>query len=74
MVLIDIIKPLSTVLSSAVNKSQQHQQKNSWERQELNPGLVGGEQVWYSLHAQFDLERFKHTIRAYFYWNAEPGL
>ena len=28
---IDIIKPLSTVLSSAVNKSQLHQEKNSWE-------------------------------------------
>ena len=37
----DIIKPLSTVLSSAINKSQQHQVKNSWELQELNLGLQG---------------------------------
>ena len=28
---IDIIKPLSTVLSSAINKSRQHQDKKSWE-------------------------------------------
>ena len=41
MGLICIIKPLSTVLSSAVNKSQQHQEKKSWERQELNPGSLG---------------------------------
>ena len=27
---IDISKPLSTVLSSAVDKSQQHQEKNYW--------------------------------------------
>ena len=44
MGLIDIIKPLSTVLSSAFNKPQQHQEKNSWERQESNPGLPGGKQ------------------------------
>ena len=31
MGLIDIIKPMSTVLSSAINKSLQHQEKNSWE-------------------------------------------
>ena len=44
MGLIDIIKPLSTVLSSAVNKSQQHQKKNSLERQGLNLGLQGAKQ------------------------------
>ena len=33
MGLIDIIKPLFTVLSSAVNIAQQHLDKNSWERQ-----------------------------------------
>ena len=32
MASIDIIKPLSTVLSSALNKFQQHQEKNYWER------------------------------------------
>ena len=33
---IDILKPLSIVLSSAANKYQQHQEKNSWELQETN--------------------------------------
>ena len=33
-----IIKPLSTVLSCASNKSQQQQEKNSWDHQESNPG------------------------------------
>ena len=36
---IDIIKPLFTVLSSDINESQQHQEKNSWKPQESNPGL-----------------------------------
>ena len=31
---IHIIKTLSTVLSNAINKSQQHQEKNSWECRE----------------------------------------
>ena len=44
---IDIIKPLSTVLSSSINKSQQHQEKNCWECRELNPGLLGEKQVCY---------------------------
>ena len=35
---IEIIKPVSTVLSIAVNKSQQHQDKNSLERREWNLG------------------------------------
>ena len=39
MGLICIIKPKSTVLSSAINKS--HQEKNSWECQESNPGPLG---------------------------------
>ena len=47
MGLIDIIKPPSTVLNSAVNKSKQHQEKNAWERRELNPGLLGENQVCY---------------------------
>ena len=42
-----IIKPMSTVLSSVVNKSKQHQEKNSWERQELNPELKGEKQECY---------------------------
>ena len=54
MGLIDIIKPLSSVLSSAVNKSQQHQEKKSWESLELNRGLLGEEQIcyaWINYHA-----------------------
>ena len=37
---IDIIKllPLSTVPSSVVTKFQQHQEKDSWECRESNPG------------------------------------
>ena len=42
---IDIIKLLSTVLSSAIKESQQHQEKNSWECWESNPGLLGEKQV-----------------------------
>ena len=49
MSLIDIIKPLSTVLSSVVNKSQQHQEKIYWESRELNPGLLGEKQYATSL-------------------------
>ena len=44
---IDIIKLESTVLSHAVNESQQHKEKNYWDRQESNPGLLGGKQVCY---------------------------
>ena len=38
---IDIIKCLSTVLSTAINKSQQHWKKNYWERGDSNPRLLG---------------------------------
>ena len=44
---IDNIKPLSAAQSSNVNKSKQHQEKNSWECQELNPGLLCNMQVCY---------------------------
>ena len=44
---IDIIKPLSTVLSNAINESQQHYEKNSWEHQESNPGLLDEKQKCY---------------------------
>ena len=43
----DIFKPLSIVLSSAINKSLQHQEENSWERQESNLGLLGEKKVCY---------------------------
>ena len=39
------MKPLPTVLSSAINKSQHHQEKNSWQCRELNPGLMAEKQV-----------------------------
>ena len=42
-----IIKLLSAVLNSAVNKSQQHQEKNSWERRDLNFGPLGENQECY---------------------------
>ena len=41
------IKSQSTALSSAVNKSQQHQEKNSREHKEFNPGLLVKKQVCY---------------------------
>ena len=44
-----IIKPLSTVLSIAVNKSQQHQEKNCWERWGSNPRLLGAKRERYPL-------------------------
>ena len=42
MGLINIIKPLSTVLRSAINKSQQHQEKNSWNVQNWTRGCCVG--------------------------------
>ena len=42
-----ITKPLSTVLSSAINKYQEHQEKYSLECQESNLGLLGEKQVCY---------------------------
>ena len=47
MGLIGIIKPLSTVLSSAINKSKQHLEKNYWECRESNLGLLDEKQVCY---------------------------
>ena len=41
---IDIINPLFTALGIVVNKSQQHQEKISWEHRELNLGLLGEKQ------------------------------
>ena len=47
MGLIDIIKHLSTVLSSDIRKSQQHQNIKSWECRESNPGLLDEKQACY---------------------------
>ena len=44
MGLIDIINPLSAVLGSAVNESQQHQEKNYWESRKSS---LGEKQVCY---------------------------
>ena len=49
MGLIDMIKPLSTVQSSAVNKSQQPQEKNSWECRDSNPGPHGAKRERFPL-------------------------
>ena len=38
---IDILKPLWTVVSSVINKCQQHQEKNSWDCQESHLGPLG---------------------------------
>ena len=40
---IDIIKPLSTVQGSAVNKSQKHQEKKILGRLRIKPGAAGCE-------------------------------
>ena len=42
---IDIIKPLSSVIISAINKSQQHQEKNSWEYKKITLWLLGEKQI-----------------------------
>ena len=47
MGLIDIVKPLCIVLSSAINKSQQHETNNSWKCRELNLWLVGEKRLSY---------------------------
>ena len=44
---IDIIKFLSTVLSTTVNQSQQHHQKNYWESRESKPTPLGAKQERY---------------------------
>ena len=44
---IDIVKPLPTAPSSAVNKSQEHNDKKFWECQESNLGLLGYKQTCY---------------------------
>ena len=44
MGLIDIIKPLSTVLNSAVNKSRNIKKNNSWKYRESNLGAAGSEE------------------------------
>ena len=44
---IDIIKPLSIGLSSAINKYQHHQEKNSLERRKWNLGPLGEKREWY---------------------------
>ena len=49
MRLIDIIKPLSTVLSSVVSKSELHVEKNSSKRQELSLGLLFAKHECYPL-------------------------
>ena len=52
MGLIDIIKPMYTVTSIAINKSQQHQDKNSWEYRESNSGQLSEKQICYLFSTQ----------------------
>ena len=44
---INIFKPLSTVLSTAINKAQPRHEKNFGERRTSNLRLLGGKQVCY---------------------------
>ena len=44
---LEVIQPLFTVLSSGDNKSDETSEKNSWERRELNPGLLSNKQRCY---------------------------
>ena len=43
----NIIKPMSTIPGSAINKSLQRQEKNSWECHESNSGPLGAKQESY---------------------------
>ena len=55
---------MSTVLSSAIHKSRQHHEKNSRERPESNPGLLGEKQVCYLRSIQSPMiPFFKRRIR-----------
>ena len=45
--MIDIIKPLSTVLSNAIKKCLQHLTKYYWESRESNWGPLGAKQECY---------------------------
>ena len=74
---IDFIKPLFTLLSSTVNKSEQRGEKTSSECLESNPGhwLLGENAVHCALCAPltfFLLIKF-HVMRTY-YWMASLNL
>ena len=60
MGLIGIIKPLSTVLKHVVNKSEKHHEKNYWECQESNEGLLGEREECYLCALQHP------TLKAFF--------
>ena len=59
---IDNIKPLFTVLSSAVIKSQQHQAKNSSEHQKSHLGLLCDKLVLLPLYYAVPLSNEKVSI------------
>ena len=48
---IGFIKSLSNVLSSDVDKPQEHQEKDFWKCQESNPGLLGEKQLCFLSYA-----------------------
>ena len=51
-----MINLLSPILSSTIHQSEQHQEKNSWECWELNPGLLGEKSVCYLCAMQLPTE------------------
>ena len=67
MGLMDFFKLLSSVLSSAANKFQQHQEKHSWDCLEQNLGLLGERQECYL----FAMQPLHLTCRLSWSWN-EP--
>ena len=71
MDLIDIIKPLSTLLSSAINKSQQHQERNSWASRESNLGLLSETQVRYLCAMQPPTLKKFQMLEKLFCWKEE---
>ena len=65
--IIYIIKPLPTLLSTAVNKSQQYQEKNSWECQEIFILDLWAAVLWFSfrkslIHVQMRWKKFSTSF------------
>ena len=71
---IDIIKHLSTILSRVVSKSQQHQDKNSWESRESNLGQLveNATSVLYSSFQSTKILCVQKWKPACAYWIRQP--
>ena len=63
MGLLDIDKPLSTVISSAVNKSQQHCEKNILEMPRIETGAAGREAKTFELRGPLPLDEQSLLIK-----------